>query len=121
MIRRPPRSTRTDTLVPYTTLFRTCPVQVDNSGDEHELCPQIALTTRSAELRGACRTCPQLFSNYCVCHDCCTIARKAAAFADMEFCDDCAPIKERIYLQANQTRVACWAVRSRRAGCSCPY
>src|SRR3546814_14155086 len=27
MIRRPPRSTRTDTLFPYTTLFRsTCPV-----------------------------------------------------------------------------------------------
>src|SRR3546814_4845101 len=24
MIRRPPRSTRTDTLLPYTTLFRTC-------------------------------------------------------------------------------------------------
>src|SRR3546814_3662313 len=24
MIRRPPRSTRTDTLFPYTTLFRTC-------------------------------------------------------------------------------------------------
>src|SRR3546814_11369727 len=26
MIRRPPRSTRTDTLFPYTTLFRSCPV-----------------------------------------------------------------------------------------------
>src|SRR3546814_7429085 len=26
MIRRPPRSTRTDTLVPYTTLFRSLPV-----------------------------------------------------------------------------------------------
>src|SRR3546814_16326419 len=25
MIRRPPRSTRTDTLLPYTTLFRSCP------------------------------------------------------------------------------------------------
>src|SRR3546814_4710349 len=25
MIRRPPRSTRTDTLFPYTTLFRICP------------------------------------------------------------------------------------------------
>src|SRR3546814_6035806 len=30
MIRRPPRSTRTDTLFPYTTLFRS-PVQSDNS------------------------------------------------------------------------------------------
>src|SRR3546814_20132997 len=27
MIRRPPRSTRTDTLLPYTTLFRSAPVQ----------------------------------------------------------------------------------------------
>src|SRR3546814_18764362 len=29
MIRRPPRSTRTDTLFPYTTLFRSTPVQRD--------------------------------------------------------------------------------------------
>src|SRR3546814_4842540 len=29
MIRRPPRSTRTDTLVPYTTLFRSDPVALD--------------------------------------------------------------------------------------------
>src|SRR3546814_6986686 len=28
MIRRPPRSTRTDTLVPYTTLFRSLPCPV---------------------------------------------------------------------------------------------
>src|SRR3546814_2844467 len=34
MIRRPPRSTRTDTLFPYTTLFR--------SGREHALCWAIA-------------------------------------------------------------------------------
>src|SRR3546814_7064958 len=27
MIRRPPRSTRTDTLFPYTTLFRSCQTQ----------------------------------------------------------------------------------------------
>src|SRR3546814_2694437 len=27
MIRRPPRSTRTDTRFPYTTLFRSCPIQ----------------------------------------------------------------------------------------------
>src|SRR3546814_14543454 len=27
MIRRPPRSTRTDTLFPYTTLFRSCTVK----------------------------------------------------------------------------------------------
>src|SRR3546814_20868248 len=33
MIRRPPRSTRTDTLFPYTTLFRSCPLlrpQIDD-------------------------------------------------------------------------------------------
>src|SRR3546814_18081994 len=29
MIRRPPRSTRTDTLFPYTTLFRSPPIVVD--------------------------------------------------------------------------------------------
>src|SRR3546814_10641822 len=29
MIRRPPRSTRTDTLFPYTTLFRSLPLQVE--------------------------------------------------------------------------------------------
>src|SRR3546814_5026822 len=29
MIRRPPRSTRTETLFPYTTLFRSGPVQTD--------------------------------------------------------------------------------------------
>src|SRR3546814_5629318 len=30
MIRRPPRSTRTDTLFPYTTLFRSCQQGVAN-------------------------------------------------------------------------------------------
>src|SRR3546814_18568391 len=28
MIRRPPRSTRTDTLFPYTTLFRSTPLEI---------------------------------------------------------------------------------------------
>src|SRR3546814_19942092 len=32
MIRRPPRSTRTDTLFPYTTLFRSDPVRKTNRG-----------------------------------------------------------------------------------------
>src|SRR3546814_3116232 len=31
MIRRPPRSTRTDTLFPYTTLFRSLPVEAKRS------------------------------------------------------------------------------------------
>src|SRR3546814_1066767 len=33
MIRRPPRSTRTDTLFPYTTLFRSCEKKVEGFGD----------------------------------------------------------------------------------------
>src|SRR3546814_15018729 len=32
MIRRPPRSTRTDTLFPYTTLFRSDPVRLARRG-----------------------------------------------------------------------------------------
>src|SRR3546814_3712777 len=36
MIRRPPRSTRTDTLFPYTTLFRSPPRQPRR---RHRLCP----------------------------------------------------------------------------------
>src|SRR3546814_8894740 len=42
MIRRPPRSTRTDTLLPYTTLFRSVPNAFDLGaracGDAHR-CP----------------------------------------------------------------------------------
>src|SRR3546814_15050166 len=34
MIRRPPRSTRTDTLFPYTTLFRSA--RITNRGRRHE-------------------------------------------------------------------------------------
>src|SRR3546814_15956285 len=36
MIRRPPRSTRTDTLFPYTTLFRSVPAD----RGAHDLCPR---------------------------------------------------------------------------------
>src|SRR3546814_3902850 len=36
MIRRPPRSTRTDTLFPYTTLFRS---RRRDAGDEHHRSP----------------------------------------------------------------------------------
>src|SRR3546814_5119739 len=34
MIRRPPRSTRTDTLFPYTTLFRSLKKQLDEARNE---------------------------------------------------------------------------------------
>src|SRR3546814_19146226 len=49
MIRRPPRSTRTDTLFPYTTLFR--------SGDPKpskiiETPPAISFTTSTAKFKG---------------------------------------------------------------------
>src|SRR3546814_19904634 len=37
MIRRPPRSTRTDTLCPYTTLFRSRPRQAEDFGGDPEL------------------------------------------------------------------------------------
>src|SRR3546814_5638316 len=42
MIRRPPRSTRTDTLFPYTTLFRSSralvPIHTDSKGDRIRTC-----------------------------------------------------------------------------------
>src|SRR3546814_1007204 len=40
MIRRPPRSTRTDTLFPYTTLFRSKTVQQLLKGDFSGLTPE---------------------------------------------------------------------------------
>src|SRR3546814_2089590 len=59
MIRRPPRSTRTDTLFPYTTLFRSpCPRTAPDRSDRHRYrggdwsawarCPAPASTDRSA-------------------------------------------------------------------------
>src|SRR3546814_961378 len=36
MIRRPPRSTRTDTLFPYTTLFRSCRLRLAPQRDGHD-------------------------------------------------------------------------------------
>src|SRR3546814_3420351 len=41
MIRRPPRSTRTDTLFPYTTLFRSLEAQL--AGDQPRLADQRAV------------------------------------------------------------------------------
>src|SRR3546814_15322174 len=50
MIRRPPRSTRTDTLFPYTTLFRSC---VASTASAARRCtrgrPSMAAWTRSEE------------------------------------------------------------------------
>src|SRR3546814_13264118 len=65
MIRRPPRSTRTDTLFPYTTLLRSARQQLPNLflGDhlrgifarkEHDL-PALEVTRAANERGGACR------------------------------------------------------------------
>src|SRR3546814_4308048 len=48
MIRRPPRSTRTDTLFPYTTLFRS----VDKRPDSHALRPGALDRNSQAEFIG---------------------------------------------------------------------
>src|SRR3546814_15302962 len=47
MIRRPPRSTRTDTLFPYTTLFRSYAADVEGVGIGHEA-PIAAIRRRAA-------------------------------------------------------------------------
>src|SRR3546814_4329988 len=47
MIRRPPRSTRTDTLFPYTTLFRS-PVAADQP--HHQVAARIAVVERVVEV-----------------------------------------------------------------------
>src|SRR3546814_7668132 len=51
MIRRPPRSTRTDTLFPYTTLFRSTYTRriVTQALQQHDLTPRIRLTTNYLE------------------------------------------------------------------------
>src|SRR3546814_15183409 len=43
MIRRPPRSTRTDTLFPYTTLFRSAGPLPDSSAVEHSTVNRMAV------------------------------------------------------------------------------
>src|SRR3546814_5009614 len=52
MIRRPPRSTRTDTLFPYTTLFRSCLVRSFvrfSIGSETARLRKVTFPTRSEE------------------------------------------------------------------------
>src|SRR3546814_3765991 len=49
MIRRPPRSTRTDTLFPYTTLFRSDPSQLRIHGREHKAMVAIGDPRRAIE------------------------------------------------------------------------
>src|SRR3546814_6090904 len=42
MIRRPPRSTRTDTLFPYTTLFRSARIRLDLEGQRRDAIAETA-------------------------------------------------------------------------------
>src|SRR3546814_18791764 len=54
MIRRPPRSTRTDTLFPYTTLFRSYRRAADRAGVEPHLFHRGRMVAqRAADRRGA--------------------------------------------------------------------
>src|SRR3546814_10809540 len=57
MIRRPPRSTRTDTLFPYTTLFRSAgTLQADHAGGRRRrLLAATRLRTRHHREDGLCR------------------------------------------------------------------
>src|SRR3546814_4446111 len=43
MIRRPPRSTRTDTLFPYTTLFRSCRSGSRNRRTSSQTCSAVSI------------------------------------------------------------------------------
>src|SRR3546814_5892589 len=56
MIPRPPRSTRSDTLFPYTTLFRSCdlggttaPASGDGSAEVHEECASAGALQKGAK------------------------------------------------------------------------
>src|SRR3546814_3110038 len=53
MLRRPPRSTRTDTLFPYTTLFRSVPRATDSSHKDEATpaAPEIAPRIRDSFAR----------------------------------------------------------------------
>src|SRR3546814_2650368 len=48
MIRRPPRSTRTDTLFPYTTRFRSLPIFSGTMAGDGFVTPLLAMTAGSA-------------------------------------------------------------------------
>src|SRR3546814_14917988 len=53
MIRRPPRSTRTDTLFPYTTLFRSDPQDLVDPqvSFERQVLPQVSELSRDTNVR----------------------------------------------------------------------
>src|SRR3546814_14599579 len=61
MIRRPPRSTRTDTLFPYTTLFRsdrpTAPLRMGNHYPECGACQPVRQAADAPKLHTPSRAC----------------------------------------------------------------
>src|SRR3546814_4332392 len=51
MIRRPPRSTRTDTLFPYTTLFRSASTTSSSSSENPQVPARSALRRQESDIR----------------------------------------------------------------------
>src|SRR3546814_5279645 len=51
MIRRPPRSTRTDTLFPYTTLFRSQKISLEKLFREESLLERVSAAVASSNSR----------------------------------------------------------------------
>src|SRR3546814_12442127 len=60
MIRRPPRSTRTDTLCPDTTLFRSGSANLDEAAGPRNAVAQISALVLRSELAGLSRELPLL-------------------------------------------------------------
>src|SRR3546814_21167241 len=58
MIRRPPRSTRTDTLFPYPTLFRSRAVDVEDAAGRLDLLVELLLLGHIIDRIGEPRTAP---------------------------------------------------------------
>src|SRR3546814_1309686 len=73
MIRRPPRSTRTDTLFPYTTLFRSSMAKlivVTRDGTEHEIEGDTSLTVMENIRDAGFDELPALCGGCCSCATC---------------------------------------------------
>src|SRR3546814_9526072 len=60
MIRRPPRSTRTDTLFPYTTLFRSCKVETQRGLLIASIADRLFVTANRASNAGRAMLCTEI-------------------------------------------------------------
>src|SRR3546814_744724 len=69
-IRRQPRSTRTDTLFPYTTLFRSPPLEGARTGGPFTLTDQNGRTVRDSDFAGKYRI---VYFGYSFCPDICPV------------------------------------------------